>query len=280
MWVNLAIEAATAIAKGYQERKANAEANDALANKIIDAIKQELDSVKNDILHKLDDLQKEELQGLLRGYLNNFALYNAGMPDEVAWLQRLIGDANNLSGRMYVIFKRYIDSKDYYNSRDLFAMYAPLITTYIYLLNEMTLYSGYESTGKYDNTAVIINTINADILPGVNDFLELMAAFTNSRYSAVKETFYPEPEPDEDLSFIILSYDVLDGMGKSIEVDIMTYVKNRQQYEQEIAIMREEAIEAEILKLKEQTGIIRYIDEIKKISDNIFIEIVEENNVA
>jgi hypothetical protein len=269
MWVQLAFQAATAIAKNYQERKSQEDADAALANKIIDAIKQEINSVKVEILHKLDDLQKEELQGLLRGYLNNFELYKIDMPNEVDWTQRLLADANYLCGKMYVVFRRYLNSKDYNNSRDLLAMYTPVVTTYIYLLNEIRINFGN------DNTPSIVNTIKGDVLPGVADFLELLNSFTISRFSSVKETIQAEPHPDEKLSTIILSYDVLDGVGGAIEIGIMTFTKNKQQYRTEINKMRQDAIDKEIQKLKEQIGVDNYVDEVTKIADNIYLQITQ-----
>jgi len=269
MWVQLAFQAATEIAKNYQERKAQEDADAALANKIIDAIKQEINSVKIEILHKLDDLQKEELQGLLRGYLNNFELYKISMPNEIDWLQMLLADANNICGKMYVVFRRYLILKDYINSRDLLAMYTPVVTIYIYLLNEIRV------NFNNDNRPNILNTIKGDILPGIADFLELLTSFTISRFGSVKETFQPEPSPDQKLSTILLSYDVLDGKGEAIEINIMTYVKNRHQYKTQIEKMRQDAIDKELQKLKEQIGVNNYVSELSKIVNGIYVEIAQ-----
>ncbi len=267
MWVSLAIQAATAITKKYQERAKQPAANETLANNILDTIKAELNTVKNDIFHKLNDIQKEELQGLLKGLLDNLELYQIGMPNEEDWLKRLIEDANFLEERMYIAYSRYILSTDYYNSRDFFAMYAPIVTTYIYLLNEDKI------DFNTDNSASIVNTINSQVLPGANDFLALLTEYITSKYSAIKETYHKEPPPDQKMSFITLSYDVLDSEGGFIEVNIMEFVKNKQKYRLQIATQRQNRIDAEIQKLKDQIELENYIAEITKLPDEIMLKI-------
>lgn len=267
MLAELAFLAAKEIAKNYLERKAQEDADEALANEIIEAIKQQINSVKAEILQKLDDLQKEELQGLLRGYLNNFGLYKIGMPNEIDWIQRLIADANYLCGKMYVVFQRYLVTRDYNNSRDLLAMYIPVVTTYIYLLNEIRINFGN------DNTPSILNTIKRDVLPGVADFQELLTSFTTSRFGSVKQTVIPEPHPDEHLSTIVLSYDVLDGVGESIDIVLRDYVGNRLRYQTQINKMRQDAIDKEIQRLKNQIGVDNYVVEISKIADDIYLQL-------
>lgn len=268
-WITLAIEVATEIGKNYLKRKEQEEASEALANKIIEAIKQELNSVKNDIIQKLNDLQKEELQGLVRGYLNNFELYKIGMPNEIDWLQALIRDANYLCGKIYVTFKRYLTLSDYYNSRDFMALYAPMITSYIYLLNELRI--GF----KDDKSIQISNTINSDILPGIAEFLELLEIFTRSRFTPIHETFKPEPKPDEKQSIMLLSYDVLDGKGGFKEINIVDWVKDKPKYRNEIKEMRDNAIQSEIDKVKKELGILGFVELVRQISDEIVFQNIE-----
>ena len=117
----------------YLARKQKEQEDTDLANRIIEGIKQELNSVKDQILQKLDHLRKEELQGLVKGYLYNFELYRAGMPNELYWSQNLLMDANNIGGQLYFMLRRYMDESDLQSSNECFAMYAPLISTHIHI---------------------------------------------------------------------------------------------------------------------------------------------------